>query len=196
MKNLKTFESWGGSNYPAGAENDPSAPWNQRDPEYVRGVDLKPSDLKFEIVVSDYSETAILKNKDDGKIYAVIFDSSDDDFKDYMQVDREYIGRDEDGDYEYEYDWDNAEVDDEAIVAYASDDAKYNGLGKKLDDYFDGRVTLIDSDVAAEVIDVYQSAADRLEKSNKHTTYWGKKDYKLYNDMVDYLQPFLETPND
>lgn len=195
MKNIKTFESWG-SNYPAGAEYDPRAPWNQRDPEYVRGIDLKPSELKFDVVHSDYSEIAILKRKDDGKIYAVVFDSTDDGFKDYMQVDREYIGRDEDGDYEYEYDWDNAEVDDEAIIAYASDEAKYNGLGNNFNDYENGKVTLVNSEIAEEIIDLYQFAIKALKKSGREISYSGKKKMEEYNNIIDFLQPFLETPND
>ena len=115
MKNLRTFESWESGYYPPGTEFDPSAPWNQRDPEYIRGVDMKPGDIKFEVVNSDYREIAVLKDKAEGKFYAMPFDSTDDDFRDYLAVDREYIGRDEDGDPEYEYDWDNVEVDDEAI---------------------------------------------------------------------------------
>ncbi len=177
MKNIKTFESW--SNVPAGSESDPRAPWNQKDPEFIRGIDLKSTDLKFDIIHSDYSEVALLKKKDDGKIYALYFDPTDENFRDYMQVDREYIGKDEDGFPEYEYDWDDVEVDDKAIISYASEDAKYNGLGKGLSDYEEGKVTLINSEIAEEIINMYQFAPQ----------------LKIFNDIIDFLKPFTEAEN-
>lgn len=191
MKNLKTFESWG-SNYPAGAEHDSNAPWNQRDPEYVRGVDLKPSEIKFEVVNSDYSAVAVLKDKSTGEIYALPFDSSDDEFKDYMAVDREYIGRDEDGDAEYEYDWDNAEVDDEAIEAFASDEAKYKGIGKGLEDFEDGKIAPMDAEVAKEVISLYDYDIKALEKSGRHTSSYYKRQYDNAKSAIEYLKTFLK----
>lgn len=191
MKNLKTFESWG-SNYPAGAEYDSNAPWNQRDPEYVRGVDLKPEEIKFEVVNSDYSEIAVLKDKSTGDHYAIAFDSSDDDFRDYMAVDREYIGRDEDGDAEYEYDWGNAEVDDEAIEAFASDEAKYKGLGKGLDDFESNKLSLMDSDVAKEVISFYEYDINAMEKSGRNTHFYYKTKYENAKNAVEYLKAFLK----
>ena len=191
MKNLKTFESWG-SNYPAGAEYDSSAPWNQRDPEYVRGVDLKPSEIKFEVVNSDYSAVAVLKDKSTGEIYALPFDSSDDEFKDYMAVDREYIGRDEDGDAEYEYDWDNAQVDDEAIEAFASDEVKYKGIGKGLEDFEDGKIAPMDAEVAKEVISLYDYDIKALEKSGRHTSSYYKRQYDNAKNAIEYLKTFLK----
>lgn len=187
MKNLKTFESWGSGYYPPGAENDPRAPWNQRDPEYIRGVDMKPGDIKFEVVNSDYREIAVLKDKTEGKFYAMTFDSTDDDFKDYLAVDREYIGRDEDGDPEYEYDWDNAEVDDEAIEAYATDKASSEGLGKSLSDFEDGKISLLTPEVAEEVIDFYEFDVKRIEKSGKQTSYAYKDKYQKAKDAIEFL---------
>lgn len=192
MKNLKTFESWG-SNYPAGAENDPNAPWNERDPEYVRGVELKPEDIKFELVNSDFSETAVLRDKKTGDLYAMTFDSSDDEFKDYMQVDREYIGRDEDGDYEYEYDWDNAEVDSEAIEAYASDEAKHNGLGIGLEDFENGKISLMDADTAKEVIALYDYDVKAMEKAGRQTSYSYKNKYQRAKDAIKFLEDYIKN---
>jgi len=187
MKNLKTFESWESGYYPAGTENDPSAPWNQRDPEYIRGVDMKPSDIKFEVVNSDYREVAVLKDKADGKFYAMAFDSSDDDFRDYLAVDREYIGRDEDGGPEYEYDWDNVEVDDEAIESYATDKASLEGLGKSLSDFEDGKISLLTPEVAKEVIDFYELDIKRIENSGKQSSYSFKNIYQNAKDAIEFL---------
>ena len=192
MKNLKTFESWGG-NYPPGAENDPMAPWNQRDPEYVRGVELKPEEIKFEVVNSDYSEVAVLKDKKTGDLYAMTFDSTDDEFKDYVQVDREYIGKDEDGDYEYEYDWDNAEVDDEAIESYASDEAKYKGLGNGLSDFEDGKISLMDTDTAKEVISLYDYDVKAIEKAGRQASYSYKTKYQRAKDAIKFLEDYIKN---
>ena len=192
MKNLKTFESWGG-NYPPGAENDPMAPWNQRDSEYVRGVELKPEEIKFEVVNSDYSEVAVLKDKKTGDLYAMTFDSTDDEFKDYVQVDREYIGKDEDGDYEYEYDWDNAEVDDEAIESYASDEAKYKGLGNGLSDFEDGKISLMDADTAKEVISLYDYDVKAIEKAGRQASYSYKTKYQRAKDAIKFLEDYIKN---
>jgi len=192
MKNLKTFESWGSGYYPAGAENDPSAPWNQRDPEYVRGIDMKPGDIKFEVVNSDYREIAVLKDKAEGKFYAMAFDSTEDDFRDYLAVDREYIGRDEDGDPEYEYAWDNVEVDDEAIETYATDKASSEGLGKSLNDFEDGKISLVTPEVAEEVISFYEFDIKRIEKEGKQTSYSFRDTYKRAKDAVEFLNTLLQ----
>lgn len=192
MKNLRTFESWESGYYPAGTENDPSAPWNQRDPEYIRGIEMKPSEIDFEVVNSDYSEIAVLKNKKDGKFYAMSFDTYEDDFRDYLAVDREYIGRDEDGDAEYEYDWDNVEVDNEAIEAYATDKASSEGLGKSLNDFEDGKISLVTPEVAEEVISLYEFDIKKIEKEGKQTSYFFKDKYQRAKDAVEFLSTFLQ----
>ena len=148
---------------------------------------MKPGDIKFEVVNSDYSEIAVLKDKTEGKFYAMAFDSRDDDFKDYLAVDREYIGRDEDGDPEYEYDWDNVEVDDEAIEAYATDKASSEGLGKSLSDFEDGKISLLTPEVAEEVIDFYEFDVKRIEKSGKQTSYAYKDKYQKAKDAIEFL---------
>jgi len=192
MKNLRTFESWESGYYPAGSEFDSRAPWNQRDPEYIRGVEMNPNEIDFKVINSDYSEIAVLKNKKDGNFYAMYFDSTENDFRDYLAVDREYIGRDEDGDPEYEYNWDNVEVDDEAIEAYATDKASSEGLGKSLNDFEDGKISLVTPEVAEEVISFYEFVIKGMEKEGKQTSYHFKDKYQRAKDAVEFLNTLLQ----
>ena len=60
---------------------------------------------------------------------------SSDEFRDFMEVEMEFVGRDEDGDPDYEYDWENAEVDTDAILAYATDKVNSEGTGKGMYDW-------------------------------------------------------------
>lgn len=192
MKNLKTFESWGSGYYPPGAENDPSAPWNQREPDYIRGIELKPEDIKFEVINSDYKEMSILKDKSEDKFYAMAFDSTDDKFRDYLAVDREYVGRDVDGDSAYEYDWDNAEVDDEAIGAYATDKASLEGFGKSIMDFERGKISLLTPEIAEEVINFYEFDIERIEKAGNQTSYDSKEQYQNAKDAIEFLNMIIQ----
>jgi hypothetical protein len=70
MKSIKTFEDFfngntseSNDNYPPGAANDPSAPWNKEDYDTDREVNLKQAEIKFEVVATDHREFAILKEK-------------------------------------------------------------------------------------------------------------------------------------
>ena len=98
MKVLKTFEDFSigntsesNDNYPAGAANDPNAPWNKEDYDTDRNSTLKQSDLKFDLVASDFSEYAILKEKSTGKMFAVAFEP--DELEDYVEYEKIPVGR-------------------------------------------------------------------------------------------------------
>jgi hypothetical protein len=160
MKNLKDFTSFsnnsqilGESNYPEGAESDPNAPWNQEDADYVRAEQIPASKDKFEMVASDYSEFAILKEKESGKLYLVAFDISDPEFKDFLEVPRDFVGRDEDGDPEYDYRWEDAEIDDSAITNYATSQVKSGKKGVGLESFESAEVAEIDEELAKSMTD-------------------------------------------
>jgi hypothetical protein len=196
MKNIKTFESFSlnefeSGYYPAGAEFNPSAPWNQGDPDTVRGTDVPSSKLKFDLIGSDYAETAILKKKDDGKLYAVYFDPGTEEFMEFMEVEREVVGRDEDGDPEYEYNWDNAEVDDDAILAYATDKSA-EGIGLGLTGWEEGKVTTLDPQVAEELLSLYNFITSKMEKAGTHTSYLNKQKYQELKKLIELLTPIAE----
>jgi hypothetical protein len=196
MKNIKTFESFSVNEfesgyYPAGTEFDPKAPWNQGDPDTFRGTETPSSKVKFDLIGSDYAETAILKKKDDGKLYAVYFDPGTEEFMEFMEVERELVGRDEDGDPEYEYNWENAEVDDNAILAYATDKAT-EGIGLGMTGWEDGKVTTLDAQVAEELLSLYTFITDKMEKAGTHTSYSNKEKYKELNKLKELLTPIAE----
>lgn len=176
MNNLKKFEEFSiseNSNYPMGAEYNPDAPWNQEDPDLTRSSEVKPGDLKFDLIASDYQEIAILNKKGTNEIYAMYFEPSDEEFMEYMEVERMYTGRDEDGEADYEYDWDNAEVDDDAILAYATDKANSEGTGEGLSGYEDGLISKIDTELAEDILKVLVYVQNKYGDKWKRT--WSEK---------------------
>ena len=194
MKNLKDFNNFSlesielsedASNYPPGAENDPNAPWNQRDVDYHRGESVPQSQLRYDLVESDFSEFAILKEKSSGKLYLVAFDSSDPDFRDFMEIPVDYIGRDEDGDPEYDYRYEDAEVDDDAILGYSTSLSKAGKAGKGLYAFESGDLAEVDEELAQSMLDDFKKwAADpNWSKGGK-----GEK----YLKMADVLEKMLK----
>ena len=175
MKNIKDFSSFSNRpvsiqeyNYPAGAEMDPDAPWNRKEPDYVRAENIPAAMDKFEMIASDYSEFAILKEKESGKLYLVGFDISDPEFKDFLEVPRDFVGRDEDGDPEYDYRWEDAEIDDSAITNYATSQVKSGKKGVGLESFESAEVAEIDEELAKSMADdLKRWAADsRYNKGN------------------------------
>lgn len=194
MKNIKTFEDFSISEsesgyYPAGAQYDPNAPYNQKDPETTRGVNISKEKLKFELVASDYSEFAILKKKDDGNLYAMMFEPSSEEFMDYMEIEMQAVGKDEDGQPDYEYDYENAEVDDDAIIAYATDKHLSDGTGKGMYDWESDKITLLDPEIAAQILSVSKFVIDKMEKAGSHTSFYNREKYKGLKKMTELLQP-------
>ena len=176
-----TFES--GDNYPAGAANDPSAPWNKEDYDTDREVNLKPSEIKFEVVATDHREFAILKEKATGKMFMVGFDPSE--MEEYVEYERIPVGRDEDGiEYEYEY----MEPDDYAIEAFATDKARNEGAGKGLYDFESSKVAEIDMELAKDMYDSLVQFLDKYSSSNNR-----KDEMKKVQKMVEVLKGLLEN---
>jgi hypothetical protein len=126
MKSIKTFEDFfngitseSNDNYPPGAANDPSAPWNKEVYDTDREVNLKPSEIKIEVIATDHREFAILKEKATGKMFMFGFEPSE--MEEYVEYEMIPVGRDEDGiEYEYEY----MVPDDYAIEAFATENAR------------------------------------------------------------------------
>ncbi len=172
MKNITSFEEFSlglneMDNYPPGSAMDPSAPWNQKDIESERKYELSPSEIKYKVLASDYSEHAILEEPGTGKLSVVFFDPSEEDFQDYMDIPYQMVGRDEDGDPEYEYFTDEAEVDDEAIESFASSLAA-DKKGKVINFYesYLNALTEIDEELAQYLLDEFDSSIRFIEKSN------------------------------
>jgi hypothetical protein len=122
-------------NYPAGAQNDSSAPWNQEDAD-VRGGE-KADEISFEVIwYGDNAGFAIIKDKK-GRLYAFNTEMVDND--DYeVYADREVVDSEEDEDgfaYNEYGEWD---LDDEVIENYINDNMGEIKVGKGLDDWGSG----------------------------------------------------------
>lgn len=124
--------------YPAGAEHDPSAPWNQVD-NTRRGA--RPKSREFKIVWY-HQETAIFEKG--GKYYTFNVESADrDEYAEYADREEIPMGRDEDGFMDVEYgDWD---LDDNIVDSYVNDNIQHLSFGKGFDDWENG-VEMVEMD--------------------------------------------------
>lgn len=171
--------------YPAGADFDPSAPWKKKDPEVSRAMEIKPSEVRFDLINWDWNDHALLKEKNTDRMFAIYIDTSDKEFREFVEIPREYIGKDEEGFADYEdYEFDPQYIDDEAIVSYATEQAKKNGLGKGMDGWEDGKVSEIDDELASDMISTQRIY---LDKSLLPSRYVPNKDRKIKN-----IENFIE----
>jgi hypothetical protein len=191
MKLKKFSEFFSGVNedsgYPAGAEFDPSAPWNKKDPELERESELKPSEIKFDLVAWDGNDHAILKEKNSDKMFAAYIDTSDDEFRKFVAIPREYIGDDEDGSPEYEYEhFDPQFIDDTAIVSYVSEIAKNDGTGVGLDGWDSGEVSEIDEELASDIVSYQKAYLEKLKSGPSGSL------YSFRQEKIKPLEEFVE----
>lgn len=157
IKKFTAFVNEESGYYPAGTENDPSAPWNQSDDgDIVRDndwIDNHPQKSLFNcLLVVD--EFAILKHKENGELYIAYIDG--DDAEEYRPKSeyRSYIGRDEDGDPDYEVESETLPMDELGAEAFATDNIENAGSG--LEDWENGApVSKIDQDLRADLIGMY-----------------------------------------
>jgi len=124
--------------YPAGTEHDPNAPWNQKDDDIYREISWidergAKERIKFDLVATDMSEYAVLRHLETGDLYLAYL--AGDEITPYMPQIRELVGKDEDGFADYDYM--EMDMDNEAIIAMASDELENAGEGVK--DYEDGK---------------------------------------------------------
>lgn len=126
----KIFDHWQLlENYPAGAENDSRAPWNQKDSEYAQGIESNKAGLK---TIGFYpNEIAILiDNK--GRKYVFYFNHlSSSDLEPYVEKEIVHSEKGLTGDIDHEYgDW---EVDGLVIQNYVNDNFSIlkRGFGKE-----------------------------------------------------------------
>lgn len=153
-------------NYPLGAENDPTAPYNETDVEMHRDTNLKDNEIMFDNVASN-DEFAIVKDKSTQKYYIVYLDEADEDFKQFIAAPSNFDGTDEDGDPIYTYDYENAEIDDKAIVSYASYLKFGNHYGVGLEAYEKGLMAEIDNELRDELISTFE----KFKQYGKHRSY-------------------------
>ena len=120
------------SNYPAGAEFDSRAPWNQEEPKYTQTI--KPQQTPFSLITMN-PEIAILKG-DDGMYVFYHYDLGENELSPYTEIEQYAVGRDEDGDVEYEYG--DFEKTPEGLEDYINDNINNVKGGEGLDSYEEG----------------------------------------------------------
>lgn len=141
------------SNYPAGAENDPNAPWNRSEPKYSSPI--VPKVAEYTTVGFFPGELAILQNPK-GEKYAFYFNHlSSNDFAPYAEIEKTYVGKDEDGEPEFDYsdDW---EVDQHVVDNYVNDNAQHLSKGEGIVGWEDGiDLVKIDDALKNEILRTY-----------------------------------------
>jgi hypothetical protein len=138
-----------GDNLPMGADYHPDAPWNQRDDVYSDKIN--PENKQFNIAANT-GESAIFEKN--GELYYFYYGNMDkDDFKDYADVPKLYVGKDEDGMPDYdEGEW---EIDDEVVSNYLNDNVDSLNVGYGQESYDNGaEFVKIDEPLKSEILSV------------------------------------------
>lgn len=150
-------------NYPMGANEDPSAPWNQKEPNPGITPQNRPLDLLWW-----HQENAIFEK--DGKYYVFNVETVDkNEFANYASRDETPIGRDEDGMMDVEYgDW---EMDSNIIDSYVNDNYANLSLGKGYSDYENGKQLVeIDQEMIDELMALVKHISDPAKKQELIST--------------------------
>jgi hypothetical protein len=146
----KKLETEGGG-YPAGAEYDSTAPYNQPEPKMVTSVE--PKEKKIDVLALN-REIAILKAENQLLVFPYEYTDRSE-FMPYAAVQRRYVGKDEDGQPEYEYD-ENFEIDAETISNYVNDNISKLEVGEGISGWENGDTLIkIDEELKQELISLF-----------------------------------------
>jgi hypothetical protein len=138
------------SNYPAGAEYDSRAPWNQKEPEYTQTI--KPQQTPFTLITMN-PEIALLKG-DDGMYVFYHYDLGEEQLSPYTEIEQYAVGRDEDGDIEYEYG--EFEKTPEGLEDYINDNINNVKTGEGFDAYEEGaELVKIDAELSNHLLSLF-----------------------------------------
>jgi hypothetical protein len=139
-------------NYPAGADMDPSAPWNQKEPRYSRSI--TPNTSVFKTIAIYPHELAVLADAEGNKYEFYFGHLNKSDFEPYAQ--REIVGTEkgEDGpEHEYSDDW---EIDNHVIDGYVNDNLESLTKGEGVGAWEDGvDIVKIDDGLKSELLKIY-----------------------------------------
>ncbi len=133
--------------YPAGAQHDPAAPYNQVDPPAGRQAENRT--LELQLWVDEYAFFT-----KDGKLFVYNVESADnDEYEEYASREETYLGRDEDGMPDVEYgEW---EMDEEIIDNYVNDNIEHLSTGVGLDDWENGAdIVEVDPTLAQDLLGI------------------------------------------
>lgn len=101
--------------------------------------DSKPNPLNFKVIKDDGKEAMLLRDTSTNKIWFFYYDNIDKkDFSEFGDVEKNYIGKDEDGNPEYEYDYENYEPTEEDKLEYIKSNIRNFTIGKGVDSHENG----------------------------------------------------------
>jgi hypothetical protein len=149
---IKDYSVDENNNYPAGADADSNAPWHRDDSsepsKIAKNPQLEP--------VSFNRELTIFKDPQ-GQLYAFYQDSvSKEVLYPYANVERRYIGKDEDGNPDYDYDFDNVVIDGNVVANYVNDNLSSLSKGEGVEDWESGvELVKIDDALRQDLLSVY-----------------------------------------
>lgn len=117
----------------------------------------KPNPQNFSIIKDDGREAMLLKDNTTNKIWFFYYDHIDKkDFSEFGEVEKTYIGKDEDGDPEYEYDYENYEPTEDDKLEYIKGNIKDFTIGKGVDSHENGDdLTEVDMMLAHVLLDMF-----------------------------------------
>lgn len=146
---LETEDAGG---YPAGAEHDSAAPYNQKEPDTTKPT--QPKHLQLTPIA--FNREICLFKGPDGAMYVFYHDNVDkNELKDYASLTRHYVGKDEDGQPEYDYD-DDFEIDIDVISNYVNDNLQHLSKGEGAEAYERGvDLVKIDDTLKSELLSLY-----------------------------------------
>lgn len=135
-------------NTPIGSDENQDAPWNDKEREYREGVSVSG---ELEVIYHN-NELAILTDKSGEKYLFYFANLNKNVFEPYANIEKNYIGRDEDDlpDYEYSNDWD---IDSETINSYINDNITTLSKGVGLSDFEEGvDIVKIDRELGEDLL--------------------------------------------
>ena len=118
---------------------------------------LAPNPSNLSIIKDDGRECMLLQDTSTGKKWFFYYDHIDkQDFSEFGEVDKTYIGRDEDGDPEYEYDYENYEPTEDDKLKYVKAKIKDFSIGKGIEGHDNGDdLVEIDQMLAHVLLDTF-----------------------------------------
>ena len=118
---------------------------------------LAPNPSNLSVIKDDGRECMVLKDTSTGKKWFFYYDHIDkQDFSEFGEVDKTYIGRDEDGDPEYEYDYENYEPTEDDKLEYVKAKIKDFSIGKGIEGHDNGDdLVEIDQMLAHTLLDTF-----------------------------------------
>jgi hypothetical protein len=118
---------------------------------------LAPNPSNLSIIKDDGRECMLLQDTSTGKKWFFYYDHIDkQDFSEFGEVDKTYIGRDEDGDPEYEYDYENYEPTEDDKLEYVKAKIKDFSIGKGIEGHDNGDdLVEIDQMLAHVLLDTF-----------------------------------------